>query len=179
VPEIDFRPLAPQDLPAIATWLGREHVARWWQEDADLDAVAERYRPGLVGTDPTDRFVVVVDGRDVGMIQSYRTDDHPDWHATIASSGLVLPASAGIDYFIGERDLIGRGVGTEMVSAFTALVFARYPEVACIVVTPQAANAASCRVLEKAGYERRWSGLLDSDDPADAGVAALYVRERS
>lgn len=45
-----------------------------------------------------------------------------------------------------------------------------------IVVTPQQANRASCRVLEKAGYKLKWAGLLDADDPADAATAVLYVR---
>jgi RimJ/RimL family protein N-acetyltransferase len=57
-------------------------------------------------------------------------------------------------------------------------VLARHPEVDCIVVTPQAANVASCRVLEKNGYSREWLGYLESDDPVDQGLAALYVKRR-
>lgn len=47
------------------------------------------------------------------------------------------------------------------------------------MAAPQTANRASCRVLEKAGYELEWTGLLQSDDPSDAGPAALYVRQRT
>lgn len=79
---------------------------------------------------------------------------------------------------IGEPELIGMGIGSAAIAAFTRFVLSRYPDVGCIVVTPQAANAASCRVLEKAGYECKWTGMLDSDDPADAGPAALYVMDR-
>ena len=78
----------------------------------------------------------------------------------------------------GRADLIGRGIGSAVISAFSEALFEAFPDVTDIVVTPQAANAASCRILEKAGYERRWTGLLDSDDPGDAGPAAMYVLAR-
>ena len=65
-----------------------------------------------------------------------------------------------------------------MIGAFTDFVFAADPDVERIVVTPQATNRASCRVLEKAGYDLVWTGMLDSDDPSDAGLAALCVRTR-
>ena len=140
--------------------------------------VAEKYLPRIRGEVPTEVFVIVLDGRDVGMIQRYRISDHPEWDRTIAGSGLTFRSAAGIDYFIGEPDLLGRGIGSAAVAAFTSMVFAEYEDVDSVVVTPQAANIPSCRVLEKAGYERRWVGMLDSEHPSDAGRAALYVRQR-
>lgn len=86
--------------------------------------------------------------------------------------------AAGIDYLIGEPDHVGLGIGTQAVRRFTRRPFAEWPDIEDVVVTPQTANLASCRVLEKAGYELTWTGVLDSDDPADAGVASLYVRHR-
>jgi RimJ/RimL family protein N-acetyltransferase len=50
--------------------------------------------------------------------------------------------------------------------------------VTSIVVTPQEANRASCRVLEKSGYRLVWTGMLDSDHPSDAGTAAMYLLDR-
>ena len=49
---IEFRPLREEDLPLVARWLGREHVARWWR-DADRESLAE-YRAALEGREPTD-----------------------------------------------------------------------------------------------------------------------------
>lgn len=173
-----FRPLTEEDLPLVARWLREEHVQEWWKDPSAPDGVREKYLPRILGDDPTDVFVVVADGQNVGIIQSYRISDYPGWVKTIAGSGVAFPSAAGIDYLIGERDLVGRGVGSASIHAFTDFVFAAYPDVERIVVTPQAANRASCRVLEKAGYELVWSGLLDSDDPSDSGLAALYVRSR-
>jgi len=175
---VAFRPLAESDLPLVARWLGAEHVQEWWKDPSAPERVREKYLPRILGDDPTDMYVVMFDDQDVGLIQSYRLGDHPGWATTIVGSGMAFPSAAGIDYLIGERDLVGRGMGSAAISAFTDFVFTSYPDVEAIVVTPQAANRASCRVLEKAGYQLTWTGMLNSDDPSDSGLAALYVRTR-
>lgn len=122
--------------------------------------------------------MIVADADDIGFIQRYRLSSYPTWTNTVAGSGLTFPNGAGIDYVIGDPERVGRGIGSCAVTRFTELVFADYADVDSIVVTPQSANRASRRVLEKVGYELRWTGALDSDDPSDAGPAALYVRQR-
>lgn len=177
-PAVAFRPLTEADLPVVARWLREEHVQEWWKDPSAPERVQEKYLPRILGNDPTDMYVVTFDGQDIGLIQSYRVRDHPSWAETIAGSGLAFPSAAGIDYLIGERDLVGQGIGSAAIRAFTDFVFAAYPDVESIVVTPQAANQASCRVLGEAGYELVWTGMLDSDDPSDSGPAAMYVRTR-
>ena len=58
-------------------------------------------------------------------------------------------------------------------------VFDAYPEVDVVVAAPQQANVTSWRALEKAGFQRRWSGMLDSDEPEDEGPAHVYVIDRA
>ena len=166
------------DLPLVSGWLRQAHVQRWWKDASAPDHVAAKYLPRIRGTEPTEMYVIEADGSPIGFIQRYRMVDHPDWERSLAPAGMTFGAAAGIDYAIGEPTRIGRGIGSEVVRRFTDSVFADYAEVDRIVVTPQLDNRPSCRVLEKAGYELVWSGLLDSDDPADAGTAALYVLRR-
>jgi aminoglycoside 6'-N-acetyltransferase len=166
---VTFRPLAETDLPAVAGWLRPGHVRRWWRQPDDEDAVRSTYLPRIRGLDPTEVFVIVLDGRDVGLIQRYRLDDHPQWADAVAPAAGAPGSSAGIDYLIGAPDVVGRGRGAEAVARFTELVFAAFADVDRIVVTPQVANLASCRVLEKSGYVRAWTGMLASDHPSDAG----------
>jgi hypothetical protein len=45
-----------------------------------------------------------------------------------------------------------------------------------IIVTVAQENLASCRILEKAGFRRIWSGVLDSPDPE--GPEHVYVLNR-
>ncbi len=43
------------------------------------------------------------------MIQRYLMGDHPNWLDAIAASTLAFDTAAGIDYVIGEPDLVGQG----------------------------------------------------------------------
>ena len=175
---LTFRPLAEDDLERLAGWLAAAHVQTWWRAPADLESVRAKYLPRIRGDEPTEVFVASLDGARIGIIQRYRFLDHGSWAATIAETALVVPGAAGIDYLIGDPALVGRGVGAAMIERFSTQLFADLPEIDVIVVTPQADNLASCRALERAGYEHVWHGRLDSDDPSDAGPSAIYVRRR-
>lgn len=176
---IRLRPLTEADLPAVSRWLETSHVRQWWRDPADLEAVESKYLPRIRGDEPTEVFVVECDGRSVGLIQRYRFADYGSWAATVSDAGLAFPDAAGIDYMIGEVDFVGRGIGSRLILDFSQRLFDEFLDVTTIVVTPQAGNVASCRVLEKSGYEHVWTGSLDSDDPADSGPAAIYVRHRA
>jgi aminoglycoside 6'-N-acetyltransferase len=139
--------------------------------------VAAKYGPCIDGDDPTELFVISEADRPVGMIQRYQINDEPDWLPVF--DGITdVTAAAGIDYLIGEPDAVGRGIGTAVIAAFTAMVFAWRP-VTSIVVTVQQANIGSWRILEKAGFSRIWSGELDSPDPSDHGPEHVYRLERT
>jgi aminoglycoside 6'-N-acetyltransferase len=170
---IGLRPATRADFPMIAGWLGQPHVARWWVHPPSVEFVEEYYGPAIDGTDPTELFIVEVDGRAAGLIQRYRHDDNPEWDAAVG-----VPSAAGIDYLIGEPDLVGRGIGTAAIAAFVPMVFARYPDLDRVVAVPQQANVGSWRILEKAGFRRVWAGTLDSDDPSDSGPSYVYAIDR-
>lgn len=178
-PPIAFRPLEERDLPTVSRWLGTDHVRQWWRDPADIEAVRAKYRPRISGEEPTEVFVVLADGEEIGLIQRYRFADYGTWAATIAGTDLAYPSAAGIDYFIGVVEQTGLGRGTAIVREFSARLFEEYGDIDTIVVTPQHANHASRRVLEKSGYALAWVGRLESDDPADADDSAIYVRHRS
>jgi RimJ/RimL family protein N-acetyltransferase len=176
---LDLRTLTEDDLPIVAAWLRREHVRAWWKDPADLASVRAKYLPRIRGDEPTEVFIASTASGPFGLIQRYRFAEYGTWAATVSAAGLRVPAAAGIDYLIGTPELIGRGVGTEMIRSFTEQLLREYLDVETIVAAPQYANRASCRALEKAGYSLAWIGRLDSDDPADADDAAIYVRHRA
>ncbi len=177
--DLTFRPLAEADLTVVSDWLRAEHVRAWWKDPADLDAVRAKYLPRIRGEEPTDVFIASTSAGAFGLIQRYRFTDYGSWGATVAGSNLAFPNAAGIDYLIGVPALTRQGLGTEMIRQFSDGVFSAYPHTETIVVTPQLANHASCRALDSAGYSLAWIGHLDSDDPADAGDAAVYVKHRA
>lgn len=118
---IEFRPLAESDLPLLRAWLEREHVRLWWREPIEHE----------LAEDMRGRHVILVDGRPVGMIQSYEAE---------------------VDLLIGEEELTGRGLGPQVLSRFVReVVFARSGTTAAFA-TVEEANRRSWRAFEKAGF---------------------------
>ena len=93
-------------------------------------------------------FVIKMDARPIGIIQSYRVDAFPDYVAQLG--GLAEPAF-GVDLFIGERELIGKGHGTALLRDFVRQGFDRYGVGYC-VIGPSRSNEAAIRSYEKAGF---------------------------
>jgi aminoglycoside 6'-N-acetyltransferase len=138
-----------------------------------MAAVEASYGPTVDGDDPTEAFIVELDGRAVGFVQRYLLDDYPAWCAALA-----VEQAAGIDYLIGVEELTGAGLGPVIVDAFTTVTFDKCGGIDRLAVAVQQANRRSWRALEKAGYHRVFAGIIDSDDPSDAGPSYLYVRLR-
>jgi len=142
---IAFRPLRLADLPLLAEWLRRPHVREWWREP---DESLAHYEDALAGRDPTDNYLILVDGRPAGMIQTYLVSDYPEWASVVQ----VGEGVAGTDLLIGEPELLGRGLGPEILEQFTReVVFAR-PETHACVASIEEVNRRSWRAFEKAGF---------------------------
>jgi len=135
---IAFRPITDADVPQLQDWLRREHVARWWRDEDAAAYLAQAH----------EHFLIVVDGRPVGMMQTYLVSDYPEWEEIVGpGEGL-----AGVDLFIGEADRIGRGLGPQVLAQFARdIVFAR-PETKACVATVEEENRRSWRAFEKAGF---------------------------
>lgn len=174
-----FDPLVTSDLPLVARWLVQPHVQRWWHTVGTAADLREKYAARIRGADPTEVFLIVVDAHPIGLIQRYRIANHSSWDRAVAGTGIELKASAGIDYLIGEPKSLRKGLGKAAIRGFTDRLFDEYREVDVVIAAPQVANVASCRALAGAGYCLRWVGRLESEDPSDAGQAALYVQDRS
>ncbi len=174
---LTLRQLHRSDLPRLSRWLEAPHVKRWWRESGDADAVEAAYGPAIDGADPTELLIADLDGQPIGMLQRYRLADNPDYQRALEPAGAPRPA-AGLDYLIGDPDLTGRGLGPSMITEGSAGAWTAYPEIVAIVVTVQIENRRSWRALEKAGYRRTWSGLVDSGDPSDDGPGHVYVLDR-
>ena len=136
------------DLPLVWEWLQRPHVKEWWRERDTYEELVEHYLPSIEGTDPTDLYVALLDDAPIGYVQTYLVSDYPEYAALVDVGERV----AGVDLLIGEAELTGRGIGTEMLRRFVdEIVFAKPATIACIA-GPETTNPASIRAFEKAGF---------------------------
>lgn len=151
--DIGFRRLSDADLELLHGWLNDPEVVRWWEgDDVSWDAVVRNY--GSTSSDPTEHWIATLDRRPVGWIQCYATADYANEDEVRHWWALgVDRTAAGIDYLIGEPGDRGHGLGTSMIRRFVAdIVFRRHPAWTQVCASPLAANVASIRALEKAGF---------------------------
>jgi aminoglycoside 6'-N-acetyltransferase len=157
-PAYVFRPLAAGDLAIIQRWLETPEVVRWW---GDPD---EQY--ALVSDDldhpDMDQFIVALDERPFGYIQCYPLST---WNQ---SFGIQPAATRGIDQFIGEPDMIGRGHGSSFIRQFVDELLAS--GVPRVVTDPDPGNGRAVRAYTKAGFQSE--RVVDTPD----GPALLMVR---
>lgn len=88
--------------------------------------------------------MIVVGGRDAGMVETYLVSDYPEWEAVVQ----VGEGVAGLDLFVGEPDLVGRGLGPRILAAFVA---GHVAAPACVASIDEQ-NRRSWRAFEKAGF---------------------------
>jgi aminoglycoside 6'-N-acetyltransferase len=125
-------------------------VAQWWGAPPSSQDVAAEYEPQLSGEDPTQIYIVSLAGRQIGMTQTYRWANNEQEATEIGA----LPGEAGMDYFIGEPDLVGQGIGALMLGSFLEQIVFADPEVTGVCVPIDVRNERSWRCLQKLGFER-------------------------
>ncbi len=169
--KLEFRPMVAGDLRLLYEWLERPHVKLFYGDHGTYDDVVAHYVPAIEGSDPTDHYIVHLDGSPVGMVQTYLVVDYPE-HAALM--GVSDSATAGLDILIGEEKLIGQGLGTEILTRIVdEIVFARDATTTCIA-DPDVENRASVRAFEKAGF-RVVRTFVDSKD---GRTRAVVLRNR-
>jgi len=149
-------------------------VRRWWNDDPEErdypEGTLAEWRSAIRGEDPTDMYMINMDGRPIGVMQSYRVDSYPDYVAQLGT----LPAPAfSLDVFIGEPDVIGKGHGVGLIRAFLPLAFDRYGVDYC-VIGPSRSNVSAIRSYEKAGF--RYLKDYREDDTIDPPHMLLDIR---
>jgi aminoglycoside 6'-N-acetyltransferase len=158
-PDYVFRPMSAADLPMIQRWLATPEVVRWWGSAEDQYALVSG---DLVHPD-MDQFIVALDSQPFAYIQCYKLST---WNQ---SFGLQPPATRGIDQFIGEPGMIGRGHGSGFIRQFVdALLASGTPRV---VTDPDPDNGRAVRAYAKAGFQSE--RVVDTPD----GPALLMLRD--
>jgi len=163
--------MTADDLPLLHEWLERPHALRWYGDHGTYEEVVAHYLPAIEGRDPTDHYIVVLDGRSIGMVQTYVVVDYPEYAALV---GVADRGTAGVDIVIGEEELTGRGLGTEILQRFVEEIVLARPETTSCVADPDARNVASVRAFEKVGFRV----VHEFVDPGDGQLHVLVRLDR-
>jgi aminoglycoside 6'-N-acetyltransferase len=147
------------DLPMIRCWLETPEVKRWWgNPDEQYDLIS-----GDLNEPAMDQYIVSTSDAPFGYLQCY---DLTAWNSGF---GDQPKGTRGIDLFIGEGDMIGRGHGSALIRTFVDnRLRTNAPR---IVTDPDPANKRAIRAYENAGFIR--DRLVETPD----GIALLMVRD--
>ena len=142
-----FEPITEADLPLLATWRARPHVAEWFHGPLTPEQTAAKFIPRIRGDDAVQGYIVYLEDVAVGYMQSFRVADHPD-----AVAALRIPGDPyGVDVLLGDADARGHGLGSRVVREFTQRLLAD-AHVDYVVISPDTENIAAIRAYEKAGF---------------------------
>lgn len=143
--EISFRDFEQADVTLLRKWLSMPHVSEYWREDEE--GLEAKFPSGLRarGVVP---FIVLIDGQPAGYIQYYEASKiGGGWW-----SGMP-PGMFGIDQFIGEPDMIGKGFGPLMIKTMCDYIFT-HMKASAIIADPAPDNRRAIRAYEKCGFEK-------------------------
>ncbi|KAF7847509.1 hypothetical protein BT93_L2894 [Corymbia citriodora subsp. variegata] len=160
---ISLRPLTLSDVDDFMAWAGDPDVARFCRFEPYVsrdDALT--YIAGTVLPHPYFR-AICVDGRPVGQVSVTRNEAPADAHR--GELGYALAS----EYW-------GRGIATEAARMAVAEAFRGRPELERVEAMVVVENAASQRVLEKAGFARE--GLLRKYQKVKGKTRDLVVFSR-
>ena len=138
-----LRPWRMEDAGDLAAALNNRHILDNLRDGLPLPYTrqdAEAFIAAMLAADPREAypFAVTVEDRAVGSVSAFR-------------QGNIHRCTAELGYYIAEP-FWGRGLATSAVTQLCARLF-RETDLLWIYAAPFAHNLASCRVLEKAGFQ--------------------------
>ena len=151
----------------LREWLLRPHVAAWWGDAETIEELRDAYVDHLSQPNATRAYIATLADAPIGFIQCYVVKGAGDgWWEDETD-----PGARGIDQFLADVHLLGRGLGRAMIRAFVDKLFD--DEAVTLVQTdPHPANVRAIRCYEAAGFAR--VGLVRTPD----GDALLMRRNR-
>jgi aminoglycoside 6'-N-acetyltransferase len=156
--DYEFLSMTSVDLPLIRRWLETPHVSEWWHDPAEQFELVS----GDLDHPDMAQFIVASDRRPFGYLQCYNLSD---WNTGF---GAQPDGTRGLDQFIGEADMLGKGHGSAFIRAFTEQLLAK--GIPRVVIDPDPANMRAIRAYERAGFSK--DRIADTPD----GPALLMVR---
>jgi RimJ/RimL family protein N-acetyltransferase len=175
-PIIAIRPWRIEDASALAVAINNKNVQDNLRDGLPFpytEKDAAEFITAMLNTDPHDKFAfaVTLDDEAVGSIGVFRQDN-------------IHRRTGELGYYIAEKHW-GNGYMTEAVRQICRYVF-EHTDIIRIFAEPFAHNEASCRVLEKAGFQYEgtlranavkleYGVTLESKAPKNGGIIDMKM----
>ena len=158
-----IREWRPEDKNELAVMLNNKNILNNLRDGLPYpytEKDAEEFIAAMLSADRTKTFAfaIVADSRVIGSIGVFRCDN-------------IHSRTAEMGYYIDEL-YWGKGLGTSAVKQTCKYVF-EHTDIIRIFAEPFAYNTASCRVLEKAGFQME--GILRSNAVKNGNVLDMKM----
>lgn len=141
--DISLRRAKPSDQSTLEYWDTQPHVIA-----ASGDDDAWEWQEELIKDVPWMELLIAErDGRPIGMIQIIDPKEEETHYWGDCESNM-----RAIDIWIGERDDLGKGYGTTMMSQALERCFSN-KEVKGVLIDPLVTNVRACKFYERIGFE--------------------------
>jgi len=160
-PSVRLRPATLDDAALLAEWDREPHVIACSTDDPQADVAfgGIPWREELA--DPSELSfyrIAEVEGRPIGVMQVIDPHLEPTHYW-----GEIEPNLRAIDVWIGPKDALNRGYGTQMMTLAIDDCFSA-PGVTAIVIDPLNSNTAAHRFYQRLGFRVVGRRMFDSDD---------------
>lgn len=174
-PEISFESLEEMHFPLIHKWFNSPHIQAYYSlRDWTIEEIRQKLTPYIKGVGEMKCYIVSVKRNPIGYVQSYPVKFHPWENQDLAND--VIQESAGIDLFIGEKELVGKGLGCDVLDAF--LEHHIWPYYRYCLADPNIYNEASMRLFKKCGF-REHTRIKTQDALKQPAILQLFIKERN
>ncbi|MBR7554092.1 GNAT family N-acetyltransferase [Allobacillus sp. GCM10007491] len=145
---ITIRKMKHEDLRLMMKWLNDDQVLAFYEEPpSDWKRIVKKYRPRIEGNHYVTPCIIEYDDQPIGYIQYYEIQPKKlDEYGILLNNGKLY----GIDQFIGEPTLWGKGIGTQMIRMILSELNRKGATKVLLEVNPE--NRRAIRAYEKCGF---------------------------
>lgn len=172
---ISFRQITLDDIPIMHAWFNKVHVQKFYSLRSWTEIeVLNKLLPNIEHKKPLYGFIALLDGSPIGYLQYCQVKDFPWLEQEFESE--VVENAAGLDFFIGELEWTGKGLGSKIIEYFLNTMI--WPNFKFCVVDPDVQNLQSIKMFEKCGFSRH--KIIASIDALGKTVKLLLmIKSRS
>lgn len=145
---IYLRKLKDEDISTVKNWIMQDYVSKWFGDVSDWEKELKGRNDEFSFIN---HFIVEEDCKPIGFCQYY------NWNSTVENDEEYEPVGTfGIDYLIGSKELLRKGVGKEIVKIICDKIIESEVNVTQLVADPtievERKNIASIKTLEANGF---------------------------